>query len=73
MQDDDSLIDLSTEINQENYNMQIIMSKIQSVNPHIIFVEQEASRLVLESLFKDQRTVVTNVPSKMMSMISRAT
>ena len=39
VQDDDCLIDLSAEINQENYNMQIIMSKIQSVNPHIIFVE----------------------------------
>lgn len=47
------MIDLSAEINQENYNMQIIMSKIQSINPHIIFVEHEASRLALETLFKD--------------------
>ena len=51
--------------------MQIVMSKIQSVNPHIIFVEHEASRLALETLFKDQRTVVTNVHPKKMSMIAR--
>jgi 1-phosphatidylinositol-3-phosphate 5-kinase len=67
------MIDLSAEINQENYNMQIIMSKIQSINPHIIFVEHEASRLALETLFKDQRTVVTNVHPKMMKMIARST
>lgn len=53
--------------------MQIIMSKIQSINPHVIFVEHEASRLALETLFKDQRTVVTNVQPKMMKMIARST
>lgn len=51
--DDEALVDLSAEINQENYNMQIIMKKIQSIDPHIIFVEHEASRLALETLFKD--------------------
>jgi 1-phosphatidylinositol-3-phosphate 5-kinase len=73
VQDDESMVDLSAEINQENYNMQIIMQSIKLVDPHIIFVEHEASRLALETLFKDQRTVVTNVHPKMMAMIARST
>jgi 1-phosphatidylinositol-3-phosphate 5-kinase len=68
---EDNIVDLSAEIHQESSNMQIIMTKIQQVNPHIIFVEHEASRLALETLFKDQRTVVTNVDPKMMAMIAR--
>jgi hypothetical protein len=73
VQDQEGIIDLEAEINQEQINMQIIMSKIQSVNPDVIFLEKEASRLALETLFKDKRTVVTNTPPKTIRRIARAT
>ena len=53
--------------------MRIIQSKIATVNPDIIFVEKDASRLALDTLLKDNRTVITNTSIKMMQMIARAT
>ena len=53
--------------------MNIIKAKIQTVDPDIIFVEKDASRLALDTLLKDNRTVITNTSSKMLQMIARAT
>ena len=53
--------------------MRIIQNKIATVNPDIIFVEKDASRLALDTLLKDNRTVITNTSIKMMQMIARAT
>lgn len=43
------------------------------VNPDVIFVEKDVSRLALDMLFKDKRTVVTNTPLKILHMIERCT
>jgi len=41
------------------------------VNPDVIFVEKDASRLVLDMLLAENRTVVTNTSPKMLLMIAR--
>ena len=46
--------------------MNIIKAKITTVDPDIIFVEKDASRLALDTLLKDNRTVITNTSSKML-------
>lgn len=65
-QDNDDLIDVEAEVNQEQSFMNIIKAKIQTVDPDIIFVEKDASRLALDTLLKDNRTVITNTSIKML-------
>ena len=67
------MIDLKAEINQEETFVNIIQTKIKLVNPDVVFVEKDVSRKVLDTLFKDNRTVVTNINLKMLKMIARCT
>lgn len=73
VQEDEGFIDVRAEINQQESFMKIVQAKISQVNPDIIFIEKDASRLALEVLLKDNRTVVTNTSTKMLRMIARAT
>lgn len=73
VQEDEGFIDVRAEINQQESFMKIVQAKINQVNPDIIFIEKDASRLALEVLLKDNRTVVTNTSTKMLRMIARAT
>ena len=50
VQEDDGFIDVRAEILQQDSFIKIIKSKIQSVNPDLIFVEKDASRPALELL-----------------------
>jgi len=43
------------------------------VNPDLILVEKDASRLAIDTLFRDDRTVVTQTSTKMLKMIARCT
>jgi len=51
----------------------MIKQKISLVNPDVIFVEKDASRLILDILQNDNRTVATNTSPKMLAMIARCT
>lgn len=66
-----ALVDLEQEIGQEDALIRIIKKKIEQVNPDIIFVEKDATRLVLDMLLSINKTVVTNTSRKMLLMIAR--
>ena len=51
----------------------MIRQRVSQVNPDVIFVEKDASRLILDILSNDNITVATNTSTKMMSMIARCT
>ena len=51
----------------------MIKQKIDLAKPDVIFIEKDASKQVLDMLFKEKKTVVTNTPLKMMHMIARST
>lgn len=65
-----ALVDLEQEIGQEDALIRIIKKKIEQVNPDIIFVEKDATRLVLDMLLSINKTVVTNTSRKMLLMIA---
>jgi hypothetical protein len=66
-----ALVDLEQEIKQEKTLIQMIKAKIELVNPDVIFVEKDASILVLDMLRAENKTVVTNTKTKMLAMIAR--
>lgn len=66
-----ALVDLEQEIKQEKTLISMIKGKIELVNPDVIFVEKDASILVLDMLRAENRTVVTNTDEKILAMIAR--
>ena len=53
--------------------MKIIRQKIKSLQPDVIFIEKDASRMAIEKLMEDNITLVTVTSAKMLKMIARAT
>ena len=66
-------MDIESVIRQEEPYIQIILSKIRKVEPDIILVEKEVSRLALDTLMANQKTIVTNVKSSIIRRIARLT
>ena len=73
LQDEADYMDIMELQQQEDPYFQIIRSKVNLVKPNIIFVEKNASRKAIESFKEDGITLVTDVPSHMMAMITRCT
>lgn len=73
VKDEEEFMDLESEIKQEESFIYIIMKKIESANPNVIFVQNDTSMKAIEVLLQKNITVVTNVKESVMQRIGRFT
>jgi 1-phosphatidylinositol-3-phosphate 5-kinase len=66
-------MDLASEIKQEDDLMNIIVKKIEQVNPDLIFVQDDCSTKAIEAMLRKEITVVSNVKESIMQRIGRLT
>lgn len=68
---EDACADLETYVRQENHYIDILMDRINLVNPDVIIIQKEISRTVLSKIRELNITVITNVKRKAIEKIAR--
>lgn len=71
--EEEGFLDLETVVRQEEHYVQIILSKIKNIEPDLILVEKDISRLVLDTLMQDNKSVAIHVKSSIIKRIARLT
>lgn len=70
---EESCADIETYVSQEKHYIDILMDRLNQVNPNVILIENDISRSVLSKIRELNITVVTNVKRKNIEKIARCT
>lgn len=71
--DEEFIIDLETELKQEETHLQIILRKIQAFKPNLIIAQKDISERAREELFQMGITCIKNVKKSVIDRIERLT